>query len=565
MLGLEADKRSAQAKADYQLAVSTALWRMDSWLAPQLAQEAVRPYFEYKAYYPNQKAYNRLLGEIGPGEVLSPSPLLTFRSEFFPLHFQIGADNELTSPQVPVGNYNDLAQADNGAEFPISPKVQLLEKFRQEIQLDHVRILGCNVSLTEATKLDTKFLPSPNPDRSMQQQIIPRNELASRNAVSGFAKNFYNAGSNVGPANQIGVAAGTVDVGPLLPVWSTTTGESRLLYLRRVRVHNDVLVQGILTDWPQLRTALLEQIADLFPLGTANLVRTSATADGSEVRTLATLPAILESQPLTTEPFKAWSATHSVLIVAWVGLLVSLLATGFTMRSTLQLGERRARFASAVTHELRTPLTTFRMYSEMLADDMVEDPAQRKRYLETLKGESDRLSRLVENVLSYSRLEEGRYNTHPERVSIQGLLDRVIPVLERRTNDANLELHTEIQNGTHLDVDVDAVTQILFNLVDNACKYAADGKRIELFATAEIGKVRLTIRDHGLGISQQHRAHVFKPFERGGIDAGDNESPGVGLGLALARGLARDLGGDLLLAAESGEGAAFTLEIPISS
>ena len=106
-------------------------------------------------------------------------------------------------------------------------------------------------------------------------------------------------------------------------------------------------------------------------------------------------------------------------------MILAISAVGFTLRSTMALGERRARFASAVTHELRTPLTTFRMYSEMLADDMVKDPAQRATYLSTLRSEADRLSRLVENVLCFARLEDGRYRGRRERVAVSDLLERV--------------------------------------------------------------------------------------------------------------------------------------------
>ncbi len=559
MLSLQADKARAQADADHQVALSTALWRMDSWLAPQLAQEAVRPYFEYQPYYAQQKSYNRLLGEIGPGEVITPSPLLTYRSDFFPLHFQIGTNNVLTSPQVPVGNFNDLAEVANGVDYPIAPIAQLLKDFRKDFQLEEVRIEGCRTSLQELANQSSLSAQSNDP-QPQEQRVIPAQEFASRNQIAEVVQNFN---SNIAGTNRAHSAKSTVNVGPLLPVWSKTAGKSRLLYLRRVKVRSELLVQGILTDWPRLRETLLEQIADLFPPGTADLEPILRNEPSGDVRSLATVPAILKAMPLPLlSTGMNWSATHSVLTVAWLGLLVSLIAVGFTMRSTLKLGERRARFASAVTHELRTPLTTFRMYSEMLADDMVQDPAQRKHYLETLKAESDRLSRLVENVLSYSRLEEGRYNTHPESIGLQDLVDRVIPVLDRRTREANLQLHPEVRNDTLVKVDVDAITQVLFNLVDNACKYAPDGERIDLLVTHDTDHICLTIRDYGQGVPQGHCTAIFKPFERGGLDAGNNEMPGIGLGLALALGLAHDLGGRLRLDSEPGKGASFTLEIP---
>ena len=88
---LERGEVTARADAEYQESVRLALWRMDSWLSPRLARESSRPYFEYLAFYPQRRAYTRLLNEIEPGEVLTPSPLLSFESEFFQLHFQIDA------------------------------------------------------------------------------------------------------------------------------------------------------------------------------------------------------------------------------------------------------------------------------------------------------------------------------------------------------------------------------------------------------------------------------------------------------------------------------------------
>ena len=101
VIHLERSEVEARAEARHQEALRLALWRMDSWLAPRLAREAARPYYEYSSFYPQQRAYTRLLNEIEQGEVLTPSPLLSFQSDYFPLHYQVAPDGELSSPQVP--------------------------------------------------------------------------------------------------------------------------------------------------------------------------------------------------------------------------------------------------------------------------------------------------------------------------------------------------------------------------------------------------------------------------------------------------------------------------------
>ena len=226
-------------------------------------------------------------------------------------------------------------------------------------------------------------------------------------------------------------------------------------------------------------------------------------------------------------------------------------------------GEKRSRFASTVTHELRTPLTTFRMYSEMLAHGMVP-AADRAEYLETLQRESDRLAGLVENVLAYARLEDGRSPLKRRRVAVGELLERALPTLDRRVRESGVALRCEADGARAAEVETDpeAVQQILFNLVDNACKYgrSSDGAPLQLSARERADRVELRVRDHGAGVPAAHARSIFHAFERGGRDPAD-PSPGVGLGLALSRGLARDLGGDLVLEPGGAEGACFVLTL----
>jgi signal transduction histidine kinase len=242
-----------------------------------------------------------------------------------------------------------------------------------------------------------------------------------------------------------------------------------------------------------------------------------------------------------------------------------MVAVGATLRKSIDLGERRRRFVSAVTHELRTPLTTFQMYTEMLADGVVRTEEQRLVYLRTLKEESRRLSAMVANVLAHAQLEERRGPRHLESLTLESLIERVRPPLERAaaSSGMTLDIGTAGSSAEALTVDPDAIGQILANLVDNAAKYARGGEpaTISLLASARDGSLVLTVRDHGPGVPGEQARAIFAPFERGGRDSAD-PIPGVGLGLALSRGLARDMGGDLTLDAASGCGASFRLVLP---
>ena len=175
---------------------------------------------------------------------------------------------------------------------------------------------------------------------------------------------------------------------------------------------------------------------------------------------------------------------------------------------------------------------------------------------------------LPANVLAYARLERGSARSRSERLSLGQLVERVLPRLEQRARQAGMSLETHLDSRAvqaHVQVDASAVEQILFNLVDNACKYATttDQPRvIHLEALSEENKFAiLRVRDHGEGISPAMAERLFQPFSKSATEAA-HSAPGVGLGLALSRRLARTLRGDLRLVS-SLQGATFDVLLPL--
>ncbi len=228
-----------------------------------------------------------------------------------------------------------------------------------------------------------------------------------------------------------------VRVGRLQPVWA----ENELLLARRVRVGTQELVQVCWLDWPALRSWLLTSVSDLLPA--AELVPVAA-GDEDETRRLAALPVRLLPGTVTLALASSSSGLRLPLAAAWVLAFVALAASAALLFGMATLSERRAAFVSAVTHELRTPLTTFRIYSDMLLEGMVEGEEQRRQYLATLSREAERQSHLVENVLAYSRLERGRYAAARESVTVEDLLAEV---------SGSLVAHAE-QSGMSLSVSI---------------------------------------------------------------------------------------------------------------
>jgi signal transduction histidine kinase len=208
------------------------------------------------------------------------------------------------------------------------------------------------------------------------------------------------------------------------------------------------------------------------------------------------------------------------------------------------------------------------MYTELLAEGLVTDAARRQQYYELLHLEARRLGHLVENVLAYARLEGGRSGARVETITAAALFERVKPRLEQRTAQAGIPLAFAAAPGDlarAVRVDVAAVEQILFNLVDNACKYAvprgASAIRIEMGSPAPGPRLTyLRVCDDGPGVPSHEARRLFRPFHKSASDAA-HSAPGVGLGLAFSRRLARVMGGDLRLE-NAAAGACFVLTVP---
>ena len=573
LVQLDRDELQARRQAALHERLRLALWRMDSWLSPLLAREAMRPVGEFRAFPAAQTAWTKGYTRLGPDEVLVKSPLLGSESAVFPLHFEVGPDG-LTSPQVPTGNERDVCEAngiDNALLERAAGRLRELAGRLDRAQLEQrvvgaaaaLPMMGCNPVAPEApaqTKQSVQELS--NRQRAFAQNLQP--QLADGNSFDAQLRLMAAASQPfadvVQPVRRVDLAE---EVGPMLPVWLETKDGALLLFARRVTLGGVTRVQGALVDWTQLQRELLALVADLFPPDSTRLVRCEQPHANEQPSMLASVPARFEANG--ADLLASGLPLPWMLSLTWGVTLLGLAVLGFTLRAAIGYGERRARFASAVTHELRTPLTTFRMYSEMLADGVVQDPTAQREYLQTLQRESDRLARVVENVLAWSRLEEGRFTSRRERHAVAALVDRIAPVLQRRLAEASLTLSVHVEgDAAVVHTDEDAVGQILFNLVDNAAKYARDAsdRSVELRVARHGERMVFTLRDHGPGVPVAVQQRIFAPFDRGAVAASSNEVPGVGLGLALARGLARDLGGELSLAAGGGDGACFRLELP---
>lgn len=364
-------------------------------------------------------------------------------------------------------------------------------------------------------------------------------------------------------AESQGVLLETVPPGrvetPFQAVW---VGED-LYLVRRVRRGGGVRFQGMRIEWPELRAWLLGEIFDLLP--EADLLPVTRGEKADPGRNLASLPLRLVPGPFPAPLTAVWTPVRMTVAISSGAIVLAVAAVALLFLGSARQSRRRADFVSAVTHELRTPLTTFRMYTEMLAEGIVA-PDQQREYLETLRAEADRLGDLVENVLAYARLERRSRRIEPEPVDLEVLLEDLEDRLGEPAARGGFEIviHPAGEaEGALVKVDRGAIERILLNWVDNACKYAADAedRRLEIQPLRQGSSVLLRLWDHGPGIPKTERRRIFRPFHKSAHRAAAT-APGVGLGLALSRGLARRQGGDLRLIDLTEGGAAFELKLP---
>ena len=247
-----------------------------------------------------------------------------------------------------------------------------------------------------------------------------------------------------------------------------------------------------------------------------------------------------------------------------VVLLACVLAAGAWLMGRAAVKARRddetkTTFLSNCSHELKTPLAGIGIWIDLLRGGRLQDGAKRAHAYEVIARENARMVRLVENLLDFSRLEQGRRRFRLARVDLAALAADVVELV--RGDFPAHGVVVQAEGPCAAWADADAVKQILLNLLGNAAKYAAAGGRVEVVAEVVEGRPRLAVRDRGPGLSAEERAHVFDRFYRAD-DALSSRTGGLGLGLAISRALARDMEGTLSVAARPGGGCVFTLTLP---
>lgn len=234
-----------------------------------------------------------------------------------------------------------------------------------------------------------------------------------------------------------------------------------------------------------------------------------------------------------------------------------------------RIEEERKEFVSNVSHELRTPLTSMRSYIEALSDGAWQDEELAPRFLEVTRGETDRMIRMIQDLLHLSRIDSGRSQLEFEVVDIRELLNHVLNRFEMLTDSEEYTEKTyvfkrDIINQTvFAEIDPDRFTQVLDNLINNAIKYSPDGGQITSRLTLRgDNKLLISISDQGLGIPKEDLNKIFTRFYR--VDkARSRAMGGSGLGLAISKEVVEQHNGNIWAKSQEGKGTTFFITLPI--
>ncbi|MHC4289054.1 MAG: sensor histidine kinase [Planctomycetota bacterium] len=408
-----------------------------------------------------------------------------------------------------------------------------------------------------------------------QQSDIKKNDMLMMDEMElpGQAE----SGSQSGPVDQLQTEqADTVQVRiePFVPTTvSAANGAGNGLFagqvflLRHVQIEDRHLVQGFRLNEDELLTQITESAKERLRRGMGYEISKIERPDAAHTAILQfdfgeVILNLLELEPalIQARVLRIRNWFFGILGVVWVSVVAAMAALWKNMRQQVQLSRKKDDFISAVSHELRTPLTSIRMYTEMLEKDWVKTEDKRREYYTTMRTESERLTRLIENVLDFSRIQRGKKRYDFTVGDVNECIGDVTDMMRPYAEQAGFVLEQQFEVMDAFAFDRDAVTQIIINLIDNALKYAKDApeKYLIIRTRRQDGYAVIEVEDHGPGIGRSDQKKIFDAFYRC-EDESTRQNTGTGLGLALVKRFAEAHHGFVQIAAAKPTGALFRI------
>jgi two-component system phosphate regulon sensor histidine kinase PhoR len=351
----------------------------------------------------------------------------------------------------------------------------------------------------------------------------------------------------------------------------------------RARRVGDPLIEAVLAGLPDPVVAL-DRRGDVIALNARAIAVAPALRPGEPVSLGLRVPEVLEAIRRARASGIAQRVEFSerVPLDRWYEVIVTpisspgvaanpglVLLAFHDLTPLRRVEEMRADFVANASHELRTPLAALSGFIDTLRGSAREDPAARERFLPIMQAQADRMARLIDDLLSLSRIELNAHLRPDKQVDVGAIVRQVADSLQTLARDRNVEVKT-IGSSAPLLVpgDRDELIRVFENLVENALKYAASGKRVDIVLSVGEGsdgkrEARIAVRDRGPGIAPEHLPRLTERFYR--VDVSESRAQGgTGLGLALVKHILNRHGGRLTIESAPGQGATFTVHLPIA-
>jgi len=270
--------------------------------------------------------------------------------------------------------------------------------------------------------------------------------------------------------------------------------------------------------------------------------------------------------PLLQGGFRALYLKLGGIFLLWLFIIAGSAALLYHLRKQQLLSLQKSTFISSVTHELKTPLTSIRMFAEFLAKrEGFQGDAEARKYLRILQAESERLARMVDNVLDYSKIERGVKKYQFEYEEAEAVVRTAVDAFRYYAETQGIDIQLDLPDSLgEVYIDRHAIIQALLNLLSNAAKYSPDKTPVAVSARESDGFLAIRVCDRGIGIEKKHLKHIFDDYYR--VEDGKAAYvAGTGLGLALVKHVVEAHGGEVAVESEYGKGSTFTIKLPLKS
>ena len=271
-----------------------------------------------------------------------------------------------------------------------------------------------------------------------------------------------------------------------------------------------------------------------------------------------------ESSGLLASLFGPGAGIFLYIFIAIVIILAfGLFFTLQTVNNELNLSKMKSQFMSTVSHEFKSPLTSIRQMSEMLVQGRVPTRERQLKYHTTILQQSERLSHLIDNILDFSKMEEGQKLFHFEKSDIVPVVGNIVESFRNHTSEQGFNINFSVPEPVpDVVFDREAMEQVMHNLLDNACKYSGDSRKIDVKVAAKGNRVIISVRDFGIGILKEDHEKIFSRFYRAGEELTQTVK-GSGIGLTIVKQLVEAHNGAIDVESEAGKGSTFTVNIPL--